>query len=88
MFQFLHRVQASALQIAIGRPEGQFMYAMEARHLIEASPITDHLLTSLFCYYNIHKESQEPPHKKKGMMKLALKFWGQIERKNLEITVK
>eukprot|EP00116_Pleurobrachia_bachei_P012343 sb/3472605/ len=69
--QFLHRVQASALQIAIGRPEGQFMYAMEARHLIEASPITDHLITSLFCYYNIHKEFQEPPHKKKGMIKLA-----------------
>ncbi|KAL5264496.1 hypothetical protein ACHWQZ_G005549 [Mnemiopsis leidyi] len=60
---FVHHVETSVLQVSIGRPSGQFRAAMDALNLAH-SPLADHLLNSLFCYYDILKDDHKPPYKR------------------------
>ncbi|XP_063677471.1 uncharacterized protein LOC134813567 [Bolinopsis microptera] len=60
---FLYHVETSVLQVSIGRPSGQFRAAMDSLNLAH-SPLADHLLNSLFCYYDILKEDFKPPYKR------------------------
>ena len=58
------------LQVSIGRPSGQFRAAMDALNLAH-SPLADHLLNSLFCYYDILKDDFNPPYKRIGELAIA-----------------
>lgn len=60
---YLHHVLSSVLQVDIGRADGQFRAAMDAV-ILAHSPISEHLLNSLICYYRVMKEPFQPPYVK------------------------